>query len=116
MKPVINPLRINLMYRIFLFVFVLFIACTEGNPTPENQNTKVIQATTTRHEERARLQTMHDSLQSEIQRTISLGIAKEQAESIERARIKTQETIVMASERNLAAQRAFLDSLTKYHP
>lgn len=112
----INPLRSNSIPRILLFTLILFIACTQGNPTLERQREKVIQSATTLHEERARLQTMQDSLQTEIQRNISLGIPREQAENLERARVKMQETLVTAAEKNLAAQQTFLDSMMKFHP
>ncbi len=104
------------MHRILLFTLILFIACTQGNSALEGQKEKVIRATTILHEERSRLQTMRDSLQSEIQRNISLGIPREQAETLEHARLKTQETLVAAAKQNLAAQQTFLDSLVKYHP
>ena len=77
---------------------------------------KVSQAQKALREERIRLQTLRDSLKSEIHRNIVLGIPKDQAEKIEHTRIKLQETIVAASEKNLAAQQALLDSLTKYSP
>ncbi|MDE2797072.1 MAG: hypothetical protein OXI94_00255 [Gemmatimonadota bacterium] len=77
---------------------------------------KVSKAREALREERIRLQTLRDSLQSEIQRNIALGIPEEQAKKIEHTRIKIQETIVAASEKNLVAQQALLDSLTKYAP
>lgn len=101
---------------LLFFAIILIFACSGTNPVLESQKTKVSQAQKTLREERIRLQTLRDSLKSEIHRNIALGISKEQAEQIEHARIKIQETIVMASERNLAAQRALLDSLTKYSP
>ena len=105
------------MPRFLLFFFIILIfACSGTNPVLESQKMKVTQAQKTLREERIRLQTLRDSLQSEIRRNIDLGIPEEQAEKIEHARIKIQETIVMASERNLIAQRALLDSLTKYSP
>ena len=105
------------MPRILLsFIIILFFACSGTNPVLENQKTKVSQAQKTLSEERIRLQTLRDSLQSEIRRNIALGIPEEQAEQIEHTRIKIQETIVVASERNLMAQQALLDSLTKYSP
>ena len=105
------------MPRILLyFTITLIFACSGTNPVLESQKMKVSQAQKTLSEERIRLQTLRDSLQSEIHRNIALGIPKEQAEQIEHARIKIQETIVLASERNLMAQRALLDSLTKYSP
>ncbi len=106
-----------LMPHLFLiFAIVLIFACSGTNPVLESQKTKVAQAQKTLREELIRLQTLRDSLQSEIRRNIALGIPKEQAEQIEHTRIKIQETIVVASERNLVAQRALLDSLTKYAP
>ena len=101
---------------LLLFTIILIFACSGTNPVLESQKTKVAQAQQTLREERIRLQTLRDSLQSEIRRNIDLGIPKEQAEQIEHARIKIQETIVMASEKNLSAQQALLDSLTKYSP
>ncbi len=104
------------MSRILLYFTILIFACSGTNPVLESQKTKVVQAQKTLSEERIRLQTLRDSLQNEIRRNIALGIPEEQAEQIEHARIKIQETIVVASERNLAAQQALLDSLTKYSP
>ena len=105
------------MPRLLLFfAIILIFACSGTNPVLESQKMKVSQAQKVLREERIRLQTLRDSLQSEIRRNIDLGIPEEQAEKIEHARIKIQETIVMASERNLIAQRALLDSLTKYSP
>jgi len=101
---------------LLFFAIILIFACSGTNPVLESQKVKVSQAQKTLREERIRLQTLRDSLQSEIRHNIALGISKEQAEQIEHARIKIQETIVLASERNLAAQRALLDSLTKYSP
>ncbi len=102
-------------FPLFLF-FILIFACSGTNPVLESQKMKVSQAEKTLSEERIRLKTLRDSLQIEIRRNIALGIPKEQSEQIEHARIKIQETIVVASERNLAAQQALLDSLTKYSP
>ena len=105
------------MPRLFILILTLFVACSGGtSPELARQKTKVAQAETALREERGRLQTMRDSLTSEINRNIALGIPKERAESIERARIKVQETLVAASEKNLTAQRALLDSLAKYLP
>ena len=105
------------MPRLFLFAIVLFVACSGGtSPELARQKAKVAQAENALREELGRLQTMRDSLTSEINRNIALGIPKERAESIERARIKIQETLVAASEKNLAAQRALRDSLAKYLP
>lgn len=105
------------MPRILLYVTItLIFACSGTNPVLESQKMKVSQAQKTLSEERIRLQTLRDSLQSEIRRNIALGIPKEQAEQIEHTRIKIQETIVVASKRNLMAQQALLDSLTKYSP
>ena len=104
------------MPRIIFLLCALLLACSGTNPALEHQKTKVSQATVALHEERARLQTLRDSLAVEIRRNIALGIPKEQAQSIEQARIQTQETIVAAAEKNLTAQQAFLDSLQKYHP
>ena len=101
---------------LLFFAITLIFACSGTNPVLESQKTKVAQAQKTLREERIRLQTLRDSLQSEIRRNIALGIPKEQAEQIEHTRIKIQETIVAASERNLAAQQALLDSLIKYSP
>ena len=101
---------------LLFFAIILIFACSGTNPVLESQKMKVTQAQKTLREERIRLQTLRDSLKSEIHRNIALGISKEQAEQIEHARIKIQETIVVASERNLAAQQALLDSLTKYSP
>ena len=101
---------------LLLFAITLIFACSGTNPVLESQKTKVAQAQQTLREERIRLQTLRDSLKSEIRRNIDLGIPEEQAEQIEHARIKIQETIVMASEKNLSAQQALLDSLTKYSP
>ena len=102
-------------FPLFFFLILIF-ACSGTNPVLESQKMKVSQAEKTLSEERIRLKTLRDSLQSEIRRNIALGIPKEQAEQIEHARIKIQETIVVASERNLSAQQALLDSLTKYSP
>ena len=105
------------MPRFFIFAIALLVACSAGtNPELERQKAKVAHAQQTRREERVRLQTLRDSLNSEIRRNIALGIPKERAENIERARIEVQEALVAASEKNLAAQRALLDSLAKYHP
>ncbi len=104
------------MTRLFLFPIILLVACSGTNPELEHQRAKVTRAQETLREERIRLQTLRDSLKGEIRRNIALGIPKEQAEKIERTRIKVQEAIVTASKKNLAAQRAFLDSLTKYPP
>ena len=105
------------MPRILLyFTIILIFACSGTNPVLESQKMKVSQAQKTLQEERIRLQTLRDSLQSEIHRNIALGIPEEQAKEIEHTRIKIQETIVAASERNLTAQQALLDSLTKYTP
>ena len=105
------------MPRILLyFTVILIFACSGTNPVLESQKMKVSQAQKTLQEERIRLQTLRDSLQSEIHRNITLGIPEEQAKEIEHTRIKIQETIVAASERNLTAQQALLDSLTKYTP
>ena len=101
---------------LFFLTITLIFACSGTNPVLESQKMKVSQAQQTLREERIRLQTLRDSLQSEIHRNIALGIPKEQAEKIEHTRIKLQETIVAASEKNLAAQQALLDSLTKYSP
>ena len=94
----------------------MIFACSGTNPVLESQKMKVSQAQKALREERIRLQTLRDSLKSEIHRNIALGIPKDQAEKIEHTRIKLQETIVAASEKNLAAQQALLDSLTKYSP
>ena len=101
---------------LLFFAIILIFACSGTNPVLESQKMKVSQAQKTLREERVRLQTLRDSLQSEIRRNIALGMPEEQAEEIEHTRIKIQETIVAASEKNLAAQRALLDSLTKYSP
>lgn len=101
---------------LLFFAIILIFACSGTNPVLESQKMKVSQAQKTLREERIRLQTLRDSLQSEIRRNIALGIPEEQAKEIEHARIKIQENIVAASEKNLAAQRALLDSLTKYSP
>ena len=101
---------------LLFFLIILIFACSGTNPVLESQKMKVSQAQEALREERIRLQTLRDSLQSEIRRNIALGIPKEQAEKIEHGRIKIQETIVAASEKNLAAQQALLDSLTKYAP
>ncbi len=101
---------------LFFLAITLIFACSGTNPVLESQKMKVSQAQQTLREERIRLQTLRDSLQSEIHRNIALDIPKEQAEKIEHSRIELQETIVAASEKNLAAQQALLDSLTKYSP
>lgn len=101
---------------LFFLAIILIFACSGTNPVLESQKMKVSQAQKALRAERIRLQTLRDSLQSEIHRNIALGIPKEQAEKIEHTRIKIQETIVVASEKNLAAQQALLDSLTKYFP
>ena len=101
---------------LFFLAITLIFACSGTNPVLESQKMKVSQAQKALREERIRLQTLRDSLQSEIHRNIALGIPKEQAKKIEHTRIKIQETIVVASENNLAAQQALLDSLTKYSP
>ena len=101
---------------LFFLAITLIFACSGTNPVLESQKMKVSQAQKALREERIRLQTLRDSLQSEIRRNIALGIPKEQSEKIEHTRIKIQETIVVASEKNLAAQQALLDSLTKYSP
>ncbi len=101
---------------LFFLAITLIFACSGTNPVLESQKMKVSQAQKALREERIRLQTLRDSLKSEIHRNIALGIPKEQAEKIEHTRIKIQETIVVASEKNLVAQRALLDSLTKYSP
>ncbi len=101
---------------LFFSAIILIFACSGTNPVLDSQKLKVSQAQKTLREERIRLQTLRDSLKSEIRRNIALGIPKEQAEKIEHTRITIQETIVMASERNLTAQQALLDSLTKYSP
>jgi len=106
----------NSIPRLLFFLFLFLMSCSGNNPVLERQQAKVTQAQTELHQERALLTTLHDSLQTEIQRNIALGIPKEQAQSIEQARIKAQATIVVASEKNLAAQQTLLDSLTKYHP
>ncbi len=101
---------------LFFLAITLIFACSGTNSVLESQKMKVSQAQKALREERIRLQTQRDSLKSEIHRNIALGIPKDQAEKIEHTRIKLQETIVAASEKNLAAQRALLDSLTKYSP
>ena len=101
---------------LFFLVITLIFACSGTNPVLESQKMKVSQAQKALREERIRLQTLRDSLKSEIHRNIALGIPKDQAEKIEHTRIKLQETIVAASEKNLEAQQALLDSLTKYSP
>ena len=101
---------------LLFFAIILIFACSGTNPVLESQKMKVSQAQKTLREERIRLQTLRDSLKSEIRRNIALGIPEEQAEEIEHARIKIQENIVAASEKNLSAQQALLDSLTKYSP
>ena len=101
---------------LFFLAITLIFACSGTNPVLESQKIKVSQAQKALREERIRLQTLRDSLKSEIHRNIALGIPKEQAEKIEHTRIKIQETIVVASEKNLEAQQALLDSLTKYSP
>ena len=101
---------------LLFFPIILIFACSGTNPVLESQKTKVSQAQKALSEERIRLQTLRDSLQSEIRRNIALGIPEEQAKKIEHTRIKIQETIVVASESNLEAQQALLDSLTKYSP
>lgn len=101
---------------LLFFLIILIFACSGTNPVLESQKMKISQAQEALREERIRLQTLRDSLQSEIRRNIALGIPKEQAEKIEHTRIKIQETIVAASEKNLVAQQALLDSLTKYAP
>ena len=105
------------MPRLFLFAIALLVACSGGtHPERERQQAKVTQAENALRQERGRLQTMRDSLTREIDRNIALGIPKERAERIERARIEVQETLVAASKKNLMAQRALLDSLKKYLP
>ena len=101
---------------LFFLAITLIFACSGTNPVLESQKMKVSQAQKALREERIRLQTLRDSLKSEIHRNIALGIPKDQAEKIEHTRIKLQETIVAASEKNLEAQQALLDSLTKYSP
>ena len=103
--------------RLFLFFLISLAACSGGtHPELERQKAKVAQAENALREERIRLQTMRDSLTREIDRNIALGIPKERAERIERARIEVQETLVAAADKNLMAQRALLDSLAKYLP
>jgi len=104
------------MLRLLFLICILFFSCTGTNPALERQQTKVTKAQLELHQERALLQTLRDGLQKEIRRNIALGIPEKQAKGIEHARIKTQETIVIASEKNLIVQQAYLDSLTKYHP
>ena len=101
---------------LFFLAITMIFACSGTNPVLESQNIKVSQAQKALLEERIRLQTLRDSLKSEIHRNIALGIPKDQAEKIEHTRIKIQETIVAASKKNLEAQQALLDSLTKYSP
>lgn len=97
-----------------LFAILLLCACAPKPDPLKEQRQKVIQAETVLNEERDRLRTMQDSLHIKIAENIALGLKPEQAEAIERAFIKTQETIVTAAEHNLNAQTALRDSLAKY--
>lgn len=101
--------------KIPLLFAILFLCACAPKPDPlQEQRQKVIRAETLLSEERTRLHAMQDSLNIKIAENIALGLTPEQAEAIERAFIKTQETLVTAAERNLAAQTALRDSLAKY--
>ena len=104
------------MSRLLLLSVILLFACAETNSELERQKAKVTQAQLELHNARAELQTLRDSLQTEIRRNVALGIPEEQAKSIEQARVKSQETIGIAAEKNLAAQQAYLHTLSSQRP
>lgn len=112
----LNPLRTRTKY----FVICAFIGLSACASQTENEQQIQIQrvekAQQSLQEEQAYLQTLRDSLPIKIQQNIKLGIPPEKAESVEKALIKMQETVVNVAKNNLQIQKSFLDSLNKYTP
>ena len=111
----------QLKMRSFLtqYLFVLFLmgvsACS-SQTEHQIQQQRVNKAHTTLQQEQAYLQALRDSFPIKIQQNIKLGLPPEQAESVEKALVKMQETVVNVAQHNLQTQQAFLDSLSKYQP
>ena len=90
-------------------------ACSSQTEHQEQQ-LRVKNAYTTLQQEQTYLQTLQDSLPIKIQQNIKLGLPPEQAESVEKALIHMQETVVNVAQHNLQTQQTLLDTLTKYQP
>jgi len=92
----------------------MFVFACSSQTEHQAQQQRVNKAHTSLQQEQAYLQTLRDSLPIKIQQNIKLGLPPEQAESVEKALVKMQETVVHVARHNLQTQQAFLDSLTKY--
>jgi 2-C-methyl-D-erythritol 4-phosphate cytidylyltransferase len=106
----------SIVFKYFLVLFLLILSACASQTEHQEQQIRVSKAYTTLQQEQIYLQTLRDSLPIKIQQNIKLGLPPEQAESVEKALINMQETVVNVAQHNLQTQQAFLDSLTKYHP
>lgn len=102
--------------RLTYLLITLVLSCASNPDEVQQQQQKITRAETLLNEERTKLQSLQDSLQIKIAQNIKLGLPPAQAEAIEQALIKTQETLVTAAEHNVHAQKALQDSLKKYTP
>jgi hypothetical protein len=66
--------------------------------------------------EKAKLQSLKDSLHVRIEENVKLGMSEEKASSIEKALIQVQETVVKASELHMIHQREVLALMKSSHP
>ncbi len=75
------------------------------------QQQKVSRAAASRDSASARLEQLRDSLEVKVQQNITLGMAREKAEALERALLNSQKALVNAEEKNLKLQKEYLDLL-----
>lgn len=104
----------SIVFKYSFGIFLIFVSACSSQTERQEQQLRVNKAHTTLQQEQAYLQTLQDSLPIKIQQNIKLGLPPEQAESVEKALVKMQETVVNVAQHNVQTQQAFLDSLTKY--
>jgi PBP1b-binding outer membrane lipoprotein LpoB len=106
----------SIVFKYFLVIFLLVLSGCSSQTERQAQQLRVNKAHTTLQEEQTYLQTLRDSLPIKIQQNIKLGLPPEQAESVEKALVNMQETVVKVAQHNLQTQQTLLDTLTKYQP
>ena len=98
-------------------VFLFLVACGQGaervQAEIDEQEKKIVNAKTIVQLEQKRLVELQDSLEINIRQNIALNMDTTSATSIEKERLKLQETIVETAKRNLDSQQEFLALLKK---
>jgi len=112
----LNPSKVWAKYLVICILALLSACASQTENEHQIQKQRIEKAQRSLQEEQAYLQTLRDSLPIKIQQNIKLGIPPEKAESVEKALIKMQETVVNVAKNNLQIQKSFLDSLNKYAP